>query len=67
MQGENLKQYGNKAGAGAQYSNMTAKMLIGNQGATGAGHQKKLSSKSDMSSKFLAGVKGGSGQGGHAM
>ena len=65
MQAESLKQFGgggSKAIQSAQYSNMTAKMLIGSQANAGnAGHQKKLSSK-DMSSKFLAGVKGSHGQ-----
>ena len=64
MQAESLKQFGGSKGmqATTQYSNLTAKMLIGGQANAGgnAGHQKKLSSK-DMSSKFLAGVKGSHG------
>ena len=56
---------GNNGAAAHQYSNMTAKMLIGHQtGASGTtGHSKKISKAeiSNVNSKFLAGVKGGAG------
>lgn len=47
---------GSKSLTQSQYANISAKILIGQHGGP-AGHSKKLS-KNDLTSKFLAGVKG---------
>ena len=61
--GKSMVQSGAGGAAALQYSNMSAKILIGQTGSGTTGHSKKISKAeiSNVNSKFLAGVKGTQG------